>query len=71
MILDKELEIVLDDNRLVRINDASKLMSSNTYDSITIDNLEIAKIKKELVCKCMGIAFYIWNTKRKQLLYYW
>lgn len=41
--LDKELEIVLDDNRLVRINDESKLMSSNTYDSITIDNLEIGE----------------------------
>ena len=41
--LDTELEIVLDDNRLVRINDETKLMSSNTCESITIDNLEIGK----------------------------
>lgn len=41
--LDKEIEIVIDDNRLVRIADNTKLMSSNTYDSITIDNLEIGE----------------------------
>lgn len=40
---DTELEIVLDDNRLVHISDDTKLMSSNTLDSITIDNLEIGE----------------------------
>lgn len=27
---------------------------------------EIERIKKEILCKCMGIAFYIWNTQRKE-----
>ena len=26
----------------------------------------IAKLKKVILCKCMGIAFYIWNTKRNE-----
>ena len=29
-------------------------------------DLEIKKLKKVILCKCMGIAFYIWNTKRNE-----
>lgn len=37
-----------------------------TADYKIPNDLEIAKIKKEILCKCMGIAFYIWNTQRKE-----
>lgn len=39
--IDNEIEIVLDDNRLVHITNNIPLMSSNTYDSIKVDNLEL------------------------------
>ena len=46
------------------LTELEKRIFSSEY--IIPNNLDIKKIKKEILCKCMGIAFYIWNTKRNE-----
>ena len=59
------------DNSFTSMPEVRDFLTELEYRAYTADykipeDIEIAKIKKEILCKCMGIAFYIWNTKRSE-----
>jgi hypothetical protein len=59
------------DVSFVSIDEVREFLTELNYREITAEyrvpkNDSIRNMKKEVLCKCMAISFYIWDTQRKE-----